>query len=44
MIHYFFILNIFFLAEEMMLTYEIAKNKCFFDSEELIVSTEISIK
>jgi hypothetical protein len=39
-----FILNIYFLAEEMMLTYESAKKRCFFDTEQLLVSTETSVK
>jgi hypothetical protein len=40
----FFSIQFSILAEEMILTYETAKKKCFFDSEQVVVRIQIPIK
>jgi hypothetical protein len=40
-LHFFYFKMFFFLAEELMASFEIAKKKCFFPTEELIVSIQM---
>jgi len=39
-ISFFFNIEFYFLAEELAITLEIAKGKCFFPTEQFVVSVE----